>query len=512
MRERTLGLRIVTVVLGGVLCAAPALGEDYPYLTVEVEGAGPSTLYATDDSFFRENEPDTNYDNRTNLNVRSWDGEGGSDHWDCDTLIKFDLSSISPGSEITSATLHLFYEAYQQSKPVNRWHTCYRITDDWDENELTYNNRPGHAITETTTVLFPSDPGVWVTFDVTSDVQLYADGSDHYGWQISDDGTWNASNIPDPWYSSRESPTMVCGDAQITDSEECDDGDTDPGDGCSSTCTVEDGWACSEEPSVCAFTCGDGDIDTGEECDDDDTDPGDGCSSTCMVEDGWECSGEPSVCTFTCGDGVIDTHEDCDDGGTMPGDGCDASCQIESGWTCAGEPSDCSVCGDGGIGGTEQCDDGGTTPGDGCDASCQVEWGWTCVGEPSICDELSPICIEGVCHDGVWNEEFCGRDAYVLTGSADMNHDCVVDDLDDTLLQEQWGMVGPNLSGDLDADGTVSISDYLILAATVGPVSPCIPCASPVPALSGYRLGVLAIIMMVIAAIILSGRMSRISG
>lgn len=44
-------------------------------------------------------------------------------------------------------------------------------------------------------------------------------------------------------------------------------------------------------------TCGDSYIDGGEACDDGDTDNGDGCSSTCTVESGWSCVGEPSVCT-----------------------------------------------------------------------------------------------------------------------------------------------------------------------------------------------------------------------
>jgi len=42
--------------------------------------------------------------------------------------------------------------------------------------------------------------------------------------------------------------------------------------------------------------CGDGDLSTGETCDDGDMDDGDGCSSACTIESGWTCTGEPSVC------------------------------------------------------------------------------------------------------------------------------------------------------------------------------------------------------------------------
>lgn len=42
-----------------------------------------------------------------------------------------------------------------------------------------------------------------------------------------------------------------CGDGRIGDLEECDDANTADGDGCSSACIVEDGWACHDEPSNC---------------------------------------------------------------------------------------------------------------------------------------------------------------------------------------------------------------------------------------------------------------------
>jgi cysteine-rich repeat protein len=44
-------------------------------------------------------------------------------------------------------------------------------------------------------------------------------------------------------------------------------------------------------------TCGDGLIEGAEECDDGDTTPGDGCDASCQIESGWTCVGEPSVCS-----------------------------------------------------------------------------------------------------------------------------------------------------------------------------------------------------------------------
>ena len=98
---------------------------------------------------------------------------------------------------------------------------------------------------------------------------------------------------------------VVCGDGIQTASEQCDDGNSDDGDGCSAACVVE--------------FCGDGVTNnTDEACDDGNTVDGDGCRADCL---GLE----------VCGDGLIDTvtGERCDDGNNNTGDGCDDQCVPE---------------------------------------------------------------------------------------------------------------------------------------------------------------------------------------
>ena len=80
---------------------------------------------------------------------------------------------------------------------------------------------------------------------------------------------------------------------------------------------VEDGWTCKTpdgKPTACETTCGDA-IKVGEEkCDDGNTDPLDGCSATCTIERGYYCSGLPkSTCATRCGDGIVAGDEECDD-------------------------------------------------------------------------------------------------------------------------------------------------------------------------------------------------------
>jgi len=124
--------------------------------------------------------------------------------------------------------------------------------------------------------------------------------------------------------------------------------------------------------------CGDGTVNTGEQCDDGNTSNGDGCSSTCQKES------TPS----TCGDGNVDVAtETCDDGNTVSGDGCSATCQIET------PPN---KCGNGAIDGSEACDDGNMTAGDGCSQACVVEMGWTCTGTPSHCT-MTQATPDGTC-------------------------------------------------------------------------------------------------------------------
>jgi cysteine-rich repeat protein len=252
--------------------------------------------------------------------------------------------------------------------------------------------------------------------------------------------------------------------------EQCDDGNTDDNDGCSASCKrefcgdgiVNNGEACDRAltPATCNLDCtisrcGDHKLNTAaappEQCDDGGTVDGDGCSAGCtfehcgngVVDTGEECDGDAGLqpCSATChreicGNGILDqnpghgVNEQCDDGNTRDNDGCSHLCRLEfcgdaivnNGEDCdrALTPATCNIdctfstCGDGKLNPTavppEQCDDGGTVDGDGCSASCVREFcGDGIVNNGEACDRgLTPAtcnldCTPSSCGDGKLN-------------------------------------------------------------------------------------------------------------
>lgn len=202
-----------------------------------------------------------------------------------------------------------------------------------------------------------------------------------------------------------------CGDGVVDDGEDCDDGAIDS-DGCSASCQ-------NVGSSSVGATCGDGILDYapdtgGEDCDDGNTTGGDGCSANCLHEGAVLLSDIVS----TCGDGSVDDGEDCDDLNDTDGDGCSSSCLFEgasvcvyacydglsygvnclldtdcaTGETCEAVSTPC--CGDGiadydadGINEYEDCDDGNALSGDGCSSQCLNEGASTSYDVVSYCGD-----------------------------------------------------------------------------------------------------------------------------
>lgn len=139
------------------------------------------------------------------------------------------------------------------------------------------------------------------------------------------------------------SAKSTCGNGDLADGEDCDDGNLTSNDGCSNQCLHT-----GSSPSV-SSVCGNAILEPGETCEkqsvSDPTFPA-GCNGKTCLHIGN---------SNTCGNGVIDAGEDCEDGNTTGGDGCNASCLLEGSSVKYLTPSFCS---DGIVGIGEQCDAG----------------------------------------------------------------------------------------------------------------------------------------------------------
>jgi cysteine-rich repeat protein len=168
------------------------------------------------------------------------------------------------------------------------------------------------------------------------------------------DGIKSASEVCDTNGNSSscdfDCTTPSCGDGVTNSSftplggsapENCDDGNTTAGDGCSPQCRIE--------------SCGNGVTESvnGEECDDGNNTDTDGCRNNCQLP--------------RCGDGIKSASEACDTNGNSQT--CNFNCTAPA-------------CGDGimnpaftppGGSAVENCDDSNMTSGDGCSSLCRLE-------------------------------------------------------------------------------------------------------------------------------------------
>ena len=189
--------------------------------------------------------------------------------------------------------------------------------------------------------------------------------------EICGDGIDNDCNL------SIDDSCPVCGNGTRESGEQCDDNNTNAGDGCSATCQNE--------------ICGNGIVDPREACDDANTSNTDACTSSCQ--------------NARCGDGNLQTGvEICDDGNSIDTDSCRNNCTLQS-------------CGDGFRSATEACDDGNTVDTDACRDNCTLQrCGDSFKSDAEACDDGNLVdndacrndCTLPSCGDGlVSSGEFC---------------------------------------------------------------------------------------------------------
>ncbi|MFP6663418.1 MAG: DUF4215 domain-containing protein [Deltaproteobacteria bacterium] len=226
-------------------------------------------------------------------------------------------------------------------------------------------------------------------------------------------------------YCDETAALPVCGDGALAEWEECDDGNLDDGDCCSSACTFAPaGSACPADGNVCtsevcngsgacvsepsAGSCDDGlfctatDICAGGVCvgAGDPCAGGDACNDTCD-----EVAGSCAETGTLCEDGLFCTAGDtcqaglCTGGGDAcaAGDACNSTCN-EALFTCY------AAAGTGCLGG--QCDNGGV---------CILEQGGACASDGEC---AGYACVDGFCCDTACASG-CEACSAALTGGSD---------------------------------------------------------------------------------------------
>ncbi|OGZ80129.1 MAG: hypothetical protein A2353_02595 [Candidatus Staskawiczbacteria bacterium RIFOXYB1_FULL_38_37] len=361
----------------------------------------------------------------------------------------------------------------------------------------------------------------------------------------------------------------VCGNNILETDEQCDDGNTSNGDGCSSTCQTETPanpedynnqedcenagfyWynnSCHELPYVPPQP---EDYNNQEDCE---------SAGFYWYDD--SCHADPQPEEPVCGNSAVESDEQCDDGNTSNGDGCSSTCQTETPanpedynnqedcenagfyWynnSCHELPyvppqpedynnqEDCEsagfywyddschadpqpeepVCGNSAVESDEQCDDGNTSGGDGCSSTCQTEQtsgngagimgvnyystilashgeggSMTPLGEvhvqflssqffsiePSKAYKIKDVLVDGISIgpvDSYFFEHVTGNHtisaAFSVAKIGDINRDGNVDDQDLALMLSVWGQTDSSMPADLNNDGKIDEYDMAIL-------------------------------------------------
>lgn len=153
-------------------------------------------------------------------------------------------------------------------------------------------------------------------------------------------------------HTGSASAGSMCGNGSLGDGEDCDDGNNNSNDGCSSACLHT-----GSKASI-ASVCGNAVLEPGETCEknsiNDPTFPA-GCDAQMCLHTGTGlCDNDPATPNVNCcSNSTIDAGEDCDDGNKDAGDGCSLTCRLEGSSAAYADPSFCS---DGLLEAGEQCE------------------------------------------------------------------------------------------------------------------------------------------------------------
>jgi hypothetical protein len=163
------------------------------------------TFHPTDDTFIDQPAgPDLPRGDYEYMIVENKYGADGS-FYEIDVLIKFNVSPIPTNATISLVKLKLYYYMWYANNPSGRDLNLYRITNNWNEETVTWNTQPSYASQPSASSSVPLSTDIWMEWDVTKDVQDFIDGLQvNCGWKVTDENYWGWFDIPQAFFRTKE--------------------------------------------------------------------------------------------------------------------------------------------------------------------------------------------------------------------------------------------------------------------------------------------------------------------
>lgn len=199
MTRRLALLGLLALALGAGVAYAASLTVSTARMTAFARCALWNSTY---DAEVDEANPNSNFASSTDLNVRS--RSGGQDRR---SFVYFSGAGcvFPPGAQVVSATVSLFL---LNAPNANRTYEIRPVSAGWTEAGVTWNTQPAvGAVTDA--IATGTTDNVWLTWDVTADVQaMFAGSLANNGWRISDSAE-NSFTAYQGFFGSQENGTAT---------------------------------------------------------------------------------------------------------------------------------------------------------------------------------------------------------------------------------------------------------------------------------------------------------------
>lgn len=188
-------------------CGTSGTGDQRPRLVITFKRpyTRTCTLSLSQDSYVNSASTGTNYGSNATFLVQSFSTGPANMR----AFAQADLASncaetgspLPSGANVTAATL----STYLSTAPTaSRTYNAYRVTAAWTEGAVTYSNAPAVAGGATSSTTTGTTNGVWLSFNVKSDVAAFLSSTyTNYGWRISDNSE-SSGTIRTGTFCSRE--------------------------------------------------------------------------------------------------------------------------------------------------------------------------------------------------------------------------------------------------------------------------------------------------------------------